>query len=64
MLADKLEEKYGTTMNPSQVAEVLQQHPTHIRSLCASGELPAVRIGGRWHIPTAQFAAMFECVNR
>ena len=60
MMQDELKEKYGAVMNPSQVAEVLQQHPAHIRSLCASGELPAVRIGSRWRIPTAQFAAMFE----
>lgn len=60
MLAEKLEKEYGATMKPSQVAEVLQQHPTHIRSLCASGELPAVRIGNRWHILTGQFADMLE----
>ena len=60
MLVDELKERYGTTMKPSQVAKELHQHPTHIRNLCVSGDLPAVRVGKRWHIPTAQFAAMFE----
>lgn len=55
-----LDEKYGPTMTPKQVAEVLNQHPSHIRALCESGELPAVQIGKRWHITTRKFASILE----
>jgi len=57
---DYLLDIFGVTMTPSEAASVLHQHPSHIRTLCQSGELPAVRIGGRWHIPTAKLAAMLE----
>lgn len=60
---DFLLDKYGPTMTPSQVAKVLHRHPSHIRALCQSGELPGVRIGERWHIPTAKLAAMLEGGN-
>ena len=59
-LAENLLDKFGPTMTPLDVAAVLHQSKSHIRALCASGELPAVRIGSRWHIPTAKFAAMIE----
>lgn len=59
-IKETLVEQYGVTMTPKDVAEVLHQHPSHIRSLCQSGELPAVRIGDRWHIPTAKLAAMLD----
>lgn len=53
-------EKYGPTMTPSDVGEVLHRHPSHIRALCQSGVLPAVRIGERWHISTAKLAQIIE----
>ena len=59
-LEERLVEKYGVVMTPKDVAYELHQHPTHIRNLCNSGELPAVQIGKRWRILTAKFAAMLE----
>ena len=63
MLVQDLEAKYGSTMTPKDAAAVLNQHPTHIRELCQQGTLPAVKIGERWHIPTARFAAIIEGCN-
>ena len=63
MLEEKLVEKYGATMTPNDVAEVLHQHPTHIRELCKKGQIPAVQIGYRWHVNTARFAAILEGFN-
>ena len=60
MIVQKFEEKYGTTMTPTEVANELRSHPTHVRELCREGKLPAVRIGDRWRIPTAKFAAILE----
>lgn len=57
---DELKERYGITMTPNDAGEVLHQHPSHIRALCQAGELPAIRIGKRWHIVTAKLAAMLE----
>lgn len=59
-LTDDLTERYGATMTPRDVAEVLGQHPAHVRGLCQSGELPAVRIGERWHVVTHRFAEMLD----
>lgn len=59
-MLDYLISKYGITMTPNQVAKELHQHPTHVRALCQSGELPAVRIGGRWHVPTEAFYALLK----
>lgn len=53
-------EKYGPTMTPNDVGEVLHRHPSHIRMLCQSGKLPAVRIGERWHISTSRLAEILE----
>ena len=63
MLVQELTEKFGATMTPKDVGEVLHQHPTHIRELCKSGQLPAVQIGNRWHIQTAKFAAILDGNN-
>lgn len=60
MLIQKLEEKYGSTMTPKDVAAELHSHPTHVRELCRDGKIPSVQIGNRWHIPTAKFAAIIE----
>ena len=60
MLIDDLQDKYGTTMTPTDAAAELHQHPTHVRKLCRQGYLPAVRIGSRWRIPTAKFAAILD----
>lgn len=63
MLIQKLEAKYGSTMTTAEVANELRSHPTHVRELCREGKLPAVRIGDRWRIPTAKFAAILEGFN-
>ena len=53
-------EKYGPTMTPNDASEVLRCHPSHVRELLKVGELPAVKIGNRWRIPTARLAEMLE----
>lgn len=63
MLNQELKEKFGPTMTPNDAAEVLHQHPAHIRTLCKRGQLPAVRIGDRWHINTAKLAAILDGSN-
>ena len=57
---DYLFERYGPTMTPRDAGEVLHRHPAHIRALCQSGELPAARIGDRWHIATVKLAELWE----
>lgn len=57
-------DKYGATMTATQAAEVLHNHPSHVRALCQAGELPAVRIGKRWFIPTVKLADMLEGGSR
>lgn len=52
--------KYGAVMRVSHVAKELHCHPSHVRAMCASGELPAVKIGERWRVPTAKLAALLE----
>lgn len=59
-MLDYLISKYGTTMTPSQIAKELHRHPTYVRVMCQSGQLPAVRIGGRWYVPTEAFYTLFE----
>ena len=53
-------DRYGVTCTTANVAEVLHCHPSHVRVLCQSGELPGVRIGDRWHVPTAKLATLLE----
>ena len=57
---EALLDQYGLTMTTNDAAKVLHRHPSHVRQLCQRGELPAVRIGDRWTIPTARFAAVLE----
>ena len=59
-ILDELVSKYGLLLTPSNVSEVLNCHPSHVRAMCASGELPAVKVGERWRVPTAKLAAMLE----
>ena len=63
MLIQNLEAKYGSTMTVKDAAAELHSHPTHIRDLCQEGKLPAMKIGTRWRIPTAKFAAIIEGFN-
>ena len=53
-------ETYGPTMTPAHVGGVTHRHPSHIRALCQAGELPAVKVGGRWLIVTAKLGAMLD----
>ena len=58
---DYLFREYGPTMTPNDVGKVLHRHPSHVRAMCQSGELPGVKIGERWHVPTAKLAEIIEC---
>lgn len=58
--ADILMRQYGPTMTASQVAQVLHHHPSHVRALCARGDLPACRVGGRWTVSTTRLAALID----
>lgn len=60
---DYLLDRYGYTMTPADVAEVLHCHPSHARAMCASGELPAVQIGKRWHVLTGKLAAILDAAD-
>ena len=60
ILSKQLSESYGPVMTTAQVGEVLHHHPSHIRAMCQRGELPAVRIGSRWHVVTTKLAAFLE----
>lgn len=53
-------ESYGPTMTPNDVGKALRCHPSHVRAMCQSGELPGVKIGERWHVPTAKLAEILE----
>ncbi len=59
-LKEELIEQYGRVMKPDCVANELHCHPAHVRALCATGEIPAKKIGDRWIIPTAKFADLLE----
>ena len=58
----ELRDTYGPTMRTADVARVLHMHPSHVRALCQTGDLPGVRIGSRWVVPTANLAAMLDGV--
>lgn len=60
--AELLTSKYGIAISPGICAKELHCSQTHIRAMCQSGELPAVKIGGRWFILTAKLAALLEGV--
>lgn len=38
-------------LTPAEVAEQLRISPITAIRLCRAGDLPAVKIGGRWRIP-------------
>ena len=59
-IADYLLERFGPVMTAKQAADVLHHHPSHIRALCQSGDLPAFRIGDRWHLRTVELAGVIE----
>ena len=63
MQSDSLFDKYGPTMTPNCAAKILHMHPSHVRALCKSGDLPAVKIGERWIIPTAKLVAILGIEN-
>lgn len=62
-ILDYLLDRYGPTMTPSHVGDVLHRHPSHVRMLCRSGELPGVLIGSRWVVPTVEVAKILERRN-
>ena len=59
-LKEELIEQYGMVMKPTDVAVVIHQHPAHVRRLCESGQIPAVKIGDRWHIHTEKFGRILD----
>ena len=59
-MLDYLLDRYGPVMRTADVADVLHCHKSHVRAMCASGDLPAVRIGERWVIPTEKLTALIE----
>ena len=50
-------------LTPAHLAVILDQSETTVRRMCASGELPAVRIGRRWYVPRTRFADWCEGVS-
>lgn len=57
---EELRSKYGHTLTTAQAANELHMHPSHVRDLCQKDELPCVRVGNRWRIPTAKLAAILD----
>ena len=51
---------FGPIMTTQQVADTLHRHQSHVRVLCQEGELPACRIGSRWHVSTVKLGAMLD----
>ncbi|MBM9466084.1 helix-turn-helix domain-containing protein [Nakamurella leprariae] len=41
-------------MSPDELAPLLNLTGRAVRNACASGDIPAVRIGARWRIPVAK----------
>ena len=46
------------------VAKLLQLHKRTVYDLCASGDIPSIRIGKAVRIPRVQFEAQFSGANR
>lgn len=40
-------------LTADEVAEVIRKSPDYVRRLCASGELPARKLGNEWRIHAA-----------
>lgn len=43
-----------------EVAELLKMHPVTVTEKCRTGELPAVKIGGKWRFSREKIMALFE----
>lgn len=53
-------EEFGPALTTKQAGDVLHRHQSHVRALCQAGELPAVRIGSRWHVGAVKLGAMLD----
>lgn len=49
------------TMNASQVGKLFQRSANRVRELAAAGEIPAVRICGKWVFKSNEIAKMLGC---
>lgn len=47
-------------MRTANVADVLGCSQSHVRAMCQRGDLPAVRIGERWVVPTTKLARLID----
>ena len=45
----------ATSMTPAKVARMLGLTPVRVRQMIRQRTLYAIRVGGRWHVPTFQF---------
>ncbi|MDO4537759.1 MAG: helix-turn-helix domain-containing protein [Coriobacteriales bacterium] len=52
--------KFGPTATPEDIAPIVHSHPSTVRRLCATGELPGVKVGKSWIIPTSRLADLLE----
>ena len=50
-------------LTPAHLAVIRAQCESTVRRMCASGELPAVRIGHRWYVPRTRFSDWCEGVS-
>lgn len=48
------------TYSPAQAAEAIGMSTDRVRELCATGEMPARRIGGRWYISRTRLERWLE----
>lgn len=43
-----------------EVARILRMAPTTVRKRLKDGDLPGVKIGGEWRVPTARLEALLN----
>lgn len=47
-------------LTPRRVADILDMSVRGVQYAAARGDIPAVRTGKLWHIPTAEFLAKYR----
>ena len=58
------EQKTELFYKPSEVAEILSLHRQSIYRLLRSNEIPHIKVGGAWRIPSEEFDAYLERLKK
>lgn len=51
---------YGLMLSSDNAADVFGCSASHMRAMCASGEIPAIKVSQRWRIPAVKLAAIID----